>query len=80
MFAAGCAVSEFGTRRRRSWKIQDIVVDTLKKTSEAIKEGKLTGTSNVSHSPPRYMEIVPIHLQVHLAMKYDLSPIGTIAQ
>jgi nicotinate phosphoribosyltransferase len=48
MFEAGCAISEFGTRRRRSWKIQDMIVDTLKKTSELMNgRGKLTGTSNV---------------------------------
>jgi nicotinate phosphoribosyltransferase len=48
MFNAGAAISEFGTRRRRSWKIQDMVVGILKKTSESMPgKGKLTGTSNV---------------------------------
>jgi nicotinic acid phosphoribosyltransferase len=49
MFEAGCAISEFGTRRRRSWKVQDLVVDTLKKTSQSMNSGKLTGTSNVNN-------------------------------
>jgi nicotinate phosphoribosyltransferase len=48
MLAVGAAISEFGTRRRRSYKIQDLVVDTLVKTTKAMPgQGKVTGTSNV---------------------------------
>ena len=44
----GCAFSEFGTRRRRSYRTQEIVVENLVKASEAVKgPGRLTGTSNV---------------------------------
>lgn len=59
----GCPFSEFGTRRRRSYAMQDTFLDTLRVLKKA---GNLLqnfmGTSNV-----------------HLAMKYDLKPIGTMA-
>ena len=54
-----CVFSEFGTRRRRSYRIQDLVVRTLIRANndyqndEAAQKaggdkGKLMGTSNVS--------------------------------
>jgi nicotinate phosphoribosyltransferase len=62
----GCMFSEFGTRRRRDYRTQDIVVHALKQIAETgILEGwpgKVSGTSNV-----------------HFAMKHDLPPIGTVA-
>lgn len=48
--------AEFGTRRRRSYEVQDAVVDILAAGNECV------GTSNV-----------------HLAMKYGMKPIGTMA-
>ncbi|GAA5820006.1 hypothetical protein JCM11251_005444 [Rhodosporidiobolus azoricus] len=66
LFSAGCLLSEFGSRRRRTYKSHDIVMrGLLAANSEAASQGmkgKLGGTSNV-----------------HFAMKYDTAPIGTIA-
>ncbi|KAM6504411.1 nicotinate phosphoribosyltransferase [Amanita muscaria] len=59
---AGCSFSEFGTRRRRSYTTQDIVMQGLMRASNVCKTGTFNGTSNV-----------------HLAHKYGVLPIGTIA-
>lgn len=52
----GAELSEFGTRRRFSFQVQDRVAGILKEHASAV----LNGTSNV-----------------FLAMKYNLTPIGT---
>ncbi|CAA7265593.1 unnamed protein product [Cyclocybe aegerita] len=63
LLSANCHFSEFGTRRRRSYQTQDIVLQALVRASREIpSSGGLSGTSNV-----------------HFAQKYDLTPIGTIA-
>lgn len=63
---AGCMFSEFGTRRRRDYHTQELILQGLcsaqSEASSAGYTGKLTGTSNV-----------------HFAMKHNLPPIGTVA-
>ena len=66
LIKGGCMFSEFGTRRRRDYHTQDLVMQGLKQaalegTQHAWK-GKLRGTSNV-----------------HFAMKYGVPPVGTVA-
>lgn len=62
----GCAFSEFGSRRRRDYHTQDLVMKGLKRAAEEGNHqgwsGVLTGTSNV-----------------HFAMKYDTNAVGTVA-
>jgi len=45
-----CIISEFGTRRRRSYRTQNLVVDELIKAyrSTPSSRGRLAGTSNVN--------------------------------
>ncbi|TFK70289.1 nicotinate phosphoribosyltransferase [Pluteus cervinus] len=63
LLSAGCVFSEFGTRRRRSYQTQDIVIQSLIRASQSLPgQGKLAGTSNV-----------------HFAHKYNIPAIGTIA-
>ncbi len=60
---AGCVFSDFGTRRRASFKAQDTVIRAMKECQNEIKgPGHFVGTSNI-----------------YFAMKYDLTPIGTMA-
>lgn len=47
LFENKCFFSEFGTRRRRSFKAQDIVVRSLVEYSKSVEGGYLLGTSNV---------------------------------
>ncbi|KAF9267639.1 nicotinate phosphoribosyltransferase [Marasmius fiardii PR-910] len=63
LLKAGCNFNEFGTRRRRSYKNQDIVVKGLVRASQETRgPGTLLGSSNV-----------------HLARLYDILPVGTVA-
>ncbi|KAJ2892604.1 putative nicotinate phosphoribosyltransferase [Zalerion maritima] len=66
LLEAGCVVSEFGTRRRRDYHTQALVLRGLVKASKDAKSkgysGKLSGTSNV-----------------HLAMRFGIPPVGTVA-
>lgn len=63
LIEAGCSFSDFGTRRRASFKAQDTAIRAMKECQQYLTgPGKFTGTSNV-----------------YFAMKYDLVPIGTMA-
>ena len=61
-----CTFSEFGTRRRRDYHTQELVLSGLCKAKQYSNQqnwlGKLSGTSNV-----------------HFAMRYNLAPVGTVA-
>lgn len=62
----GCLFSEFGTRRRRDYHTQDLVLQGLIRAAREGTvqgwKGTLNGTSNV-----------------HFAMKYGIPPVGTVA-
>lgn len=63
LIEAGCVFSDFGTRRRASFRSQDTVVRAMKSCTAAHGgPGAFIGTSNV-----------------YFAMKYDLTPVGTMA-
>ncbi len=59
-----CVFSDFGTRRRASFRAQDVAVASLAGSSRCDSggNGRFVGTSNV-----------------YLAMKHDLTPVGTMA-
>lgn len=62
----GCFFSDFGSRRRRDYHTQDLVIRGLCRAAQNAGErglpGRFAGTSNV-----------------HFAMKYGVTPIGTAA-
>lgn len=63
MIDAGCVFSDFGTRRRASFKAQETAIRAMKACNDTLAgPGRFIGTSNV-----------------YFAMKYDLTPIGTMA-
>lgn len=63
MIEAGCTFSDFGTRRRASFEAQDTAVRAMKECQNELK-GPGCFTGTSN---------------VYLAMKYDLTPIGTMA-
>lgn len=63
LLAAGCIFSDFGTRRRASFEAEDTVVRALK------------DCANSQQWPGRLVGTS----NVYLAMKYDLTPVGTMA-
>ncbi|KAI0714393.1 nicotinate phosphoribosyltransferase [Cerioporus squamosus] len=63
LLKAGCVFSEFGTRRRRSYRTQRLVMDAiLKAAKDHPGSGGVNGTSNM-----------------HFAMVFGVAPVGTIA-
>lgn len=63
LLGAGCVFSDFGTRRRLSFRAEDTLVKAMTDCAAARTwAGAFSGTSNL-----------------YLAMKYDLTPIGTMA-
>lgn len=66
LLESGCIFSEFGSRRRRDYHTQDLVMKGLCRAAEEGKrqgwKGVLSGTSNV-----------------HFAMKYNVNAVGTVA-
>ncbi|KAI0350058.1 nicotinate phosphoribosyltransferase [Trametes cingulata] len=64
LLKAGCTFSEFGTRRRRSYYTQDLVMKAILRAQGDSPDstGRVSGTSNM-----------------HFAMKYNVAPVGTIA-
>lgn len=63
LIGAGCVFSDFGTRRRASFRAQDTAVRAMSDCARCeLGPGRMAGTSNV-----------------YLAMKYNLVPMGTMA-
>lgn len=63
MIEAGCFFSDFGTRRRASFQAQDTAIKAMKECGSAIGD---RGTFIGTSN-------------VYFAMKYDLTPVGTMA-
>ncbi|KAI3318541.1 nicotinate phosphoribosyltransferase [Xylariaceae sp. AK1471] len=63
---AGCTLSEFGTRRRRDYHTQALVFRGLVNASKKAAENGFTGKLTGTSN-------------VHLAMRFNLAPIGTVA-
>ncbi len=63
LLEAGCTYSDFGTRRRASFEAEDVVVRAMKDCMNAKKHPGLFVGTS----------------NVYLAMKYDLTPVGTMA-
>ena len=69
----GLFISDFGTRRRFSFEHQDMVVRTFK---EVAHQG---GYTDENGQFVKWTGAFPGTSNVYLAMKYDLTPIGTMS-
>ncbi|MGL4520312.1 MAG: nicotinate phosphoribosyltransferase [Phocaeicola sp.] len=63
LIEAGCLFSDFGTRRRASFQSQDTVIKAMKEAQDS------------SNGPGKLLGTS----NLYFAMKYDLTPIGTMA-
>jgi nicotinate phosphoribosyltransferase len=66
LLEGGCVFSEFGTRRRRDYHTQALVFRGLNRASKEAQERGLSGKLSGTSN-------------VHLAMRFDMAPIGTVA-
>ncbi|KAA1122002.1 nicotinate phosphoribosyltransferase [Puccinia graminis f. sp. tritici] len=62
LFSAGCKFSEFGTRRRRSWKTQSMVIEGIKQVVDNNPD-YIFSTSNVWMA--RHYNIKPVGTMAH---------------
>ena len=62
----GCVFSEFGTRRRRDYRTHDLVMQGLTRAARTASEQEWKGRLSGTSN-------------VHFAMKYGVSPVGTVA-
>lgn len=69
LITAGCLFSEFGTRRRRDYHTQDLVLQGLCSQTAAGGTGRLSGTSNV-HFAQKY-KLKPIGTVICLPSRYS---------
>ncbi|KXT04329.1 hypothetical protein AC578_7972 [Pseudocercospora eumusae] len=68
LLEAGCVFSEFGTRRRRDYKTHEIVIQGLVAAQKEANSNGKGWKGKLSGSS-----------NVHLAMRYGLNPVGTVA-
>lgn len=72
LFEADCRISEFGTRRRRSFKAQEIVIQAFVRASlEVPSKGGLAGTSNVT----KLISWLPVFYVIYTRCRF-ISPKG----
>jgi nicotinate phosphoribosyltransferase len=68
LFEAGCVFSEFGTRRRRDYRTHDMVIQGILKAQEEARSNGKNWKGKLTGTS-----------NVHLAMKYNVTPSGTVA-
>jgi nicotinate phosphoribosyltransferase len=71
---AGCVFSEFGTRRRRDFKTHDIVMASLTQEYQVYQKDAEQRNDTATKG------VFTGTSNVHLAMKYKATPIGTVGK